>query len=124
MGYYTLAFRRMTDFSGRSRRAEYWMFALINALIAIALSLLLVLAGRDSDGTSITAFGWVIYIVAIVYGIAVLLPAIALQWRRYQDIGWAGALSIVGWFIPLLTFIVALIPGNVGANAYGADPKS
>ncbi len=30
MAWYLLAWQRATDFSGRSRRTEYWMFQLFN----------------------------------------------------------------------------------------------
>ncbi|WP_296665621.1 DUF805 domain-containing protein [Demequina sp.] len=121
-GYQT-ALSKYAQFSGRSRRTEYWGFVLINTIIILALELVAILAGRDADG-AFTVVGWIFIAAIVVYSLFVLIPAIALSWRRYQDIGWAGAVSIVGWIIPLLTFIVAFIPGNPGANQYGPDPKA
>lgn len=124
MDGYKAVISKYTEFAGRSRRKEYWGFVLINAAIWIVLSLVYSLAGIDRDANAINVIGWVLIAVMGVYGLFVLLPTLALQWRRYQDIGWAGALSIVGWFVPLLTLIVAFIPGNVGENQYGPDPKA
>ncbi len=122
MGGYKAALSRYTEFSGRSRRAEYWSFVLINGLILIALELLALTLGGDGDG-GLSVLGIVLFVILAAYALFVLIPSLALQWRRYQDIGWPGAVSIVGWFIPLLTLVVAFIPGNAGANQYGPDPK-
>ncbi len=124
MNGYMTALRRYAEFSGRSRRAEYWGFALTNAAIAILFSVLLAIAGYDFDESTPTGFALVLFIVLGLYGLAVLIPSLALQWRRYQDIGWPGAVSIIGWFFSLLTLIVAFVPGNAGPNQYGPDPKA
>ncbi len=115
---------KYAQFSGRSRRLEYWGFVVINAIIVTILAILLATVGMDADAGTYTAIGWVLVAVLVVYGLFVLIPSLALQWRRYQDIGWAGAVSIVGWFVPLLTLIVSFIPGNPGENQYGPDPKA
>ncbi len=99
-----------------------WGFVLVNAIIEAILYVLVLTLGASSDG-GFSVIGWVLLAVMFAYVLFVLIPSIAVGWRRYQDIGWAGALSIVGWFIPLLTLIVAFIPGNPGANQYGPDPK-
>ncbi|MDN4473853.1 DUF805 domain-containing protein [Demequina zhanjiangensis] len=122
MNGYKAALSKYAQFSGRSRRAEFWGFALVNILISIVFSILITLVGVSSDGTY-TTVGWILVAAIVLYGLFILIPNLALQWRRYQDIGWAGAVSIIGWFVPLLTFIVALIPGNAGPNQYGPDPK-
>ncbi len=36
MAWYLLAWQRATDFSGRSRRTEYWMFQLIQLLVMLS----------------------------------------------------------------------------------------
>ncbi|WP_062528061.1 DUF805 domain-containing protein [Demequina rhizosphaerae] len=124
MDGYKLALSKYAQFSDRSRRREYWGFVLVNVLIALVLNLLIFTLGYNADDASYTAIGYVLLAVFFVYALAILLPSLALQWRRYQDIGWPGAVSIIGWFLPLLTFIVALIPGNQGPNQYGPDPKA
>ncbi|WP_062519194.1 DUF805 domain-containing protein [Demequina silvatica] len=124
MGGYVAGIKRYTDFTGRSRRSEYWGFVLVNALIFTVVAVLALTAGRDAEAGTYTTFGWVLVIALSFYGLVLLVPAIAIQFRRYQDIGWNGALSIIGWFIPLLTLVVACIPGNEGPNKYGPDPKA
>ena len=122
MNGFTAALSKYAQFSGRSRRAEYWGFVLVNAIIFLVLEGLAFTAGRTDTGFN--AIGTVLLVVLGIYALFVLVPSLALQWRRYQDIGWAGPVSIIGWFFPLLTLIVAFIPGNPGANQYGPDPKA
>jgi uncharacterized membrane protein YhaH (DUF805 family) len=37
MDWFSMAWNRASDFNGRSRRKEYWMFTLLNTLICIVL---------------------------------------------------------------------------------------
>ncbi len=48
MAWYLLAWQRATDFSGRSRRMEYWYFQLFNLLVVIFVFGLALLAGGDA----------------------------------------------------------------------------
>ncbi|SEJ58122.1 DUF805 domain-containing protein [Demequina mangrovi] len=124
MNGYTTALRRYAEFNGRSRRSEYWGFALTNLAISIVFSILLAIAGFNYETAELTGFALVLVLVFALYSLAILIPSLALQWRRYQDIGWPGPVSIIGWFVSLLTLVVAFIPGNPGANQYGPDPKA
>ena len=105
MNYYMKVLQNYATFSGRARRSEYWYFVLFNAIISIAL----VFAGE--------AIG--IRGIDMIYSIAVLIPSIAVGVRRMHDVGKSG------WFllIPIYNLILALTPGTVGDNEYGADPK-
>ncbi|MDN4475110.1 DUF805 domain-containing protein [Demequina sp. SYSU T00192] len=123
MGGFVAGFRRYTEFTGRSRRRDYWGFVLVNALIFAVGATLALTVGRDADASTYTTLGWAIVIALSFYGLVLLVPGIALQFRRYQDIGWNGAWSLLGWIVPLLTFVVACIPGNQGPNRFGPDPK-
>lgn len=38
MEWMILPFKRYADFQGRSRRKEFWMFQLLNALVALVLA--------------------------------------------------------------------------------------
>ena len=53
MNWMLMPLRRYADFSGRSRRKEYWMFVLFQALVGIAagaISLLLFATGMSETG--------------------------------------------------------------------------
>lgn len=114
MDYYTKVIKDYAVFSGRARRKEYWMFALINLLISIGISIVAGLIG-DKHG-----------LLSGLYSLAVLIPGIAVSVRRLHDIGKSGwwllliLIPIIGWIV-LLVF--AVTDSQPGANAYGANPK-
>lgn len=61
-----------------------------------------------------------------IWSLAILVPSLALGWRRMHDIGKAGAYYLF-LLIPLVGWIFVLVwcirEGDHGANAYGPDPK-
>ena|SRR5579862_5365826 len=103
------------NFSGRSRRAEYWYFTLFILLSYLAIMLLT--AARPM-------FGIVLMFVLLI---ALLIPGMAVNIRRLHDIDHSGWWVLIG-FVPLLGGLILLVwhctPGTVGANRFGADPKA
>ena len=144
MEWMLLPFRRYAEFSGRSRRLEYWMFALLNVIVS-AIAYLLMLAG----GAALVAapyppepelFGeagllfWLGAILLLLWILVALIPSIAVTVRRLHDInltGWIYLAFVVLSFVPIVSFL-ALIgflvlmawPGTKGANKYGPDPRA
>ena len=100
------------DFEGRARRTEYWMFVLANLLITIGLYVIFHLIHLP--------------VVASLYSLAVLIPALAVGARRLHDTGKSGWWLLIG-LIPVIGTIVLIIffatEGTRGANEYGPDPK-
>jgi len=100
------------DFEGRARRTEYWMFTLVNIIIAVVVAIV---------------FGLIhLRFVSTLYSLAVLVPGIAVGVRRLHDIdksGWFLLLALIPlvniWLIVLLA-----TEGTRGPNQYGADPKA
>jgi uncharacterized membrane protein YhaH (DUF805 family) len=99
------AWKRSFDYSGRSKRPEYWWFYLANFLIGLVLALL----SNASD-----LFGWILSL----YFPASIVPTLPLTIRRLRDAGKAwpwifiGLVPIVGtiWLIVLLCQPSALLP--------------
>lgn len=112
MNWYVSVLRNYVGFSGRARRTEFWMFILINFIIGAVLRLVGIYFN-----TTVPAF---------LYGVAVLLPTLAVGVRRLHDTGNPGAwlliclIPIIG---PIVFIIFAAWPGTVGANEFGPDPK-
>ena len=104
--YYLKALKNYVGFDRRSRRSEFWYFALINVAIYVGLNLI-------GGMVNITFLGGIYYL-------AVLLPSIAVAIRRMHDVGKSG------WFIliPIYNIILFATPGVQGDNEYGADPKA
>jgi len=124
MGGFIAALRKYAKFSGRSRRREFWGFAVTFGFIHVLLSTLFVVGMQGSREGYVPPFAIVVGFVWLLAGLALYLPLLSVSWRRYQDIGWPGPLSLLGLPLPLLTLIVGAVPGNAGDNAYGPDPKA
>jgi uncharacterized membrane protein YhaH (DUF805 family) len=119
--------RQYAEFSGRARRKEYWMFALVNILIIIALGSLGALAKTFSDSMESPAFG-----ALGLYFLVVLIPSLAVTARRLHDIGKTGwwqllglvyPIPLVGWIAAIVMIVWCATEGNKGPNEYGPDPK-
>jgi uncharacterized membrane protein YhaH (DUF805 family) len=119
MNWYREALTKYAVFEGRSRRREYWWFALVNALVALALGMLDVAVGTYSVELEIGLFSG-------LYLLAVLLPGIAVTVRRLHDTNRSGWWVLIG-FVPLVGAIVlivfACLDSQPGANRYGPNPK-
>ena len=113
--------RKYGDFSGRATRAEFWwwqVFGWIGGLIFGSIdSSIRSFAGGDSYAFS--PFG-------SIFGLAILLPGLAVQARRLHDIGKTGWWILVWVAIALL----GLIPLTVGGVIFivewagGGEPGS
>jgi uncharacterized membrane protein YhaH (DUF805 family) len=113
MEWYLTVLKKYAVFSGRARRTEYWMFSLINFLIAFALVLV----------ESALAGSTILY---TIYALAVFIPGLAVSVRRLHDTGRSG-----WWFLILLVpligaiaFIVFMVQDSKeDKNDYGTNPK-
>jgi uncharacterized membrane protein YhaH (DUF805 family) len=116
MNWYLSVLKNYAGFSGRARRKEYWMFTLINVIVAIVLEVI-ALASKNTAAS----------IVYYLYALAVLIPSIAVLVRRLHDIGKSGAWFWIG-LIPIIggiwLLVLTVTAGNSGPNRYGADPKA
>ena len=75
--------QRYAEFSGRSRRKEYWLFSLACVLVYSALGALLFVGG--SDGGDITSMSGVVGLTFLALILAILVPSLAVQVRRFHD---------------------------------------
>ncbi|HEX8389010.1 MAG TPA: DUF805 domain-containing protein [Sphingomonas sp.] len=122
MNWMLLPLKRYADFQGRSRRKEYWMFALLMALLSIGLGLLGgVFASVGADGWALGAL-----LPLTLFVVAVLIPSIAVQVRRFHDqdmSGWWILLNFVPYLGGLVVLVFMCIGGTRGPNRFGPDPK-
>ncbi|MDP9145071.1 MAG: DUF805 domain-containing protein [Actinomycetota bacterium] len=72
-------FRKYAEFTGRATRPEFWWWALFNLLVVGALNLFNVI--RIGDNAYLGS------LLAGLWGIAVLLPNLAVAVRRLRDAG-------------------------------------
>lgn len=114
----TRPLKKYADFSGRAPRAEYWWFYLLIIIGYIVATILDSLLGLDG---AVGPYG----IVTALFGLAVLIPSIAVGARRLHDTDRSGWWLLIG-LIPLIGAIVLLVffvlPGTQGSNRFGPDP--
>ncbi len=112
-------FSNYANFSGRARRSEYWYFTLFNIIVSMVLSALMRL-------TAGSAMFNIFRIIEVVYSLAVLIPGLAVAWRRLHDIGRSGAWYLL-MLVPFVGVIVLLVwfckDSQPGVNEYGPCPK-
>jgi uncharacterized membrane protein YhaH (DUF805 family) len=119
MNWYLKVLRQYTDFNGRARRKEYWMFALFNFIFIIAAMII--------DNVAGTTFGELPYgLFYLLYVLAIILPGLAVTVRRLHDVGKSGWFYLI-IFIPIVGGIWLLVlfftDGVAGENQYGPNPK-
>jgi uncharacterized membrane protein YhaH (DUF805 family) len=111
VNWYIAVLKNYAGFSGRARRQEFWWFYLMNLIVEVVLYLV-----DNAIGSPI---------LAGIYGLAILIPALAVGVRRLHDTGRSGwwlllYLTCIGWVVLLVFWI---LEGNQGQNQYGDDPK-
>lgn len=119
MEWFIYALQRFRDFEGRSRRREFWYFALFHFILSIGAAFLDNLFGFTDLGTESGP-------IQVLFILIMLIPAIAVSVRRLHDIDKSGFwyllifVPIIGWIWLLIFF---LQEGTYGPNKYGPDPK-
>ncbi len=123
MNYYLKVLQNYANFSGRSRRSEYWYFTLFNLFAIISTAILDRLFGTTFDlGFGPSPYGY----ITILYYFFILIPSLAVLVRRLHDVGKSGWFILIS-LIPLvgaIWLLVLLFTDSVTAdNAYGSNPK-
>jgi len=117
MNWYLEVLKKYAVFTGRARRKEYWYFFLFNIIISFVLGLIEGLLGMFPEAHQ--------SVLATLYSLAVLLPAIGVSIRRLHDTGRSGWWLLIG-LIPILGAIVLLVfmvqDSEPGDNRFGPSP--
>lgn len=126
-----MPYRRYADFSGRSRRKEYWMFTLFSVIVSLILVALLFAGGMgnidpNTGEPQMGAMAYLAMILLVVWGLGSIVPSIAVQVRRFHDQDKSGWFVLIG-FIPyvggLIVLVFMCLEGTRGPNRFGSDPK-
>ena len=98
---YKSFFKGYVDFTGRSKRSEYWWIWLTNMILLVPFySAYFKALANPRNETALMALGG-IAIIYMIFGIALFLPGLALTVRRLRDAGFHWALIFV-IFIPMV----------------------
>lgn len=145
--------KRYADFSGRSRRKEFWLFQLLNIIVTavflgpiyrsmIGSMMSQMAVAQDGTYAAAASSGFqygdhpiavAFAAIGVIWALFVLIPGIAVTVRRLHDrdmSGWWYLGFVVLALIPLIgivasiAFIVVMcLDGTKGTNRFGADPK-
>lgn len=132
---------------GRSSRQEFWMFVLLNVIVAVIfIGLFATLiggaafassGGNLSDlGAAFAGVGFVTMIVLLVpmyiWAILTAVASFAVTIRRFHDLnlsGWVylpfvilSAVPLLGFLVWIALIVVMCLKGTSGPNKYGEDP--
>ena len=110
---YASMFKKYAQFSGRSRRSEFWFAGLMNSIIVSILYFLLIVP-------RIGAF------LIGIYSLVTLIPNLALNVRRLHDTGksgWCLLLGLIPFFGGIILFVFSVLDSQPGTNQYGPNPK-
>lgn len=115
--------KRYAQFSGRARRKEFWMYVLFYLIGSIIVGIIDRILGLDFENGGFRSGGW----LSSIYGLALLVPTIAVSVRRMHDKDRSGWWVLI-WLIPCVGWIWFIIwqaqEGTIGDNQYGPDPKA
>ena len=120
MGWYIEALKKYAVFGGRSRRKEYWYFVLFSLIVSLVLSAVDALLGTFGSASNVGLLGG-------IYGLAIIIPTIAVSVRRLHDIdrtGWWVLISLVPVIGTIVLLVFAVLDGTPGENRFGPNPKA
>jgi uncharacterized membrane protein YhaH (DUF805 family) len=121
MNFMLLPLKRYAEFSGRSRRMEYWMFQLFMFLVYMAMVVLMMVVGggammmmASGDPSGPLAAGGAVVVIFglyLVFALAMFIPALAVTVRRLHDTNRSG------WWIlaPISGYVIMAIGGVMAA---------
>ena len=113
MNWYVEALKnKYATFTGRAHRTEFWMFLLVTVIVTLVVSVVDSIIGKQ--------------VLSTLYGLATLMPGMAIGARRLHDTDRSGWWQLLG-LVPLVGIIVLIVfyvqDSQPGGNRFGANPK-
>lgn len=127
--------KRAFDFKGRSRRKEYWLAAIANALFYSLAVFIIFILGIMITGTTNSegsALPYIVLAFSTIYILAAFIPGLSLAVRRLHDtdqsgkfllVALLGIIPIVGWIVNIILLVNFCTEGDLRTNKYGPSPK-
>lgn len=116
--YYKLFWQRAFNFTGRSRRKEYWAATLFNSIF-----IFIFLASIFIEDHSISK---ILYFLYVIFILIIAIPNLSLCIRRLHDVGKSGWFYLIG-FIPIINLwpvaLILFVDSEPHTNQWGEDPK-
>lgn len=112
------------DFTGRTRRRDFWMYSLFTALLSLVLSFVDSILGLNigaSEGSE--GFG----VLSLILSLALFIPGLAIMARRLHDIGrsgWWMLIILIPFIGAIVLFVFEVLDSQPVDNKWGPDPKA
>ena len=110
--------KKYAQFNGRAGRAEFWQFVLVNIAVTFVLYILMFIVAL----TGVKALSMVFSLLMGAFGLATIVPSIAVGVRRMHDLGKDGVWICVN-FIPFIGgiwyIVLCATEGERTANRFG-----
>lgn len=97
-------FTKYATFSGRASRSEFWWWALVSFAVSIVLNIISA-GATTADGVPTLGVG---SILALIWGLATIVPSLALLVRRLHDGGFSGLLALL-LLVPFVGAVAVLV---------------
>jgi uncharacterized membrane protein YhaH (DUF805 family) len=112
-------FQKYATFSGRASRSEYWWLTLVSIGVSIILNIITSVGSTTTAYASTPGPGAVIGgILAVIWGLATIVPSLALSVRRLHDSNKSGWMLLLG-LIPFAGVIILLVFMLLGPEPAG-----
>ena len=115
---FTRFWKRYATFSGRASRSEYWWMVVVSVLVSVVISII----GLATSGFDLTEMNARTNgpedILNGLWGLATLIPSLALAVRRLHDTNRSGWWILLG-LIPLIGWIILIVWYATGPNPAG-----
>ncbi len=112
---YKSVFLNWSDFKGRARRREYWLFTLANIIVAVLLAVVDGVIFKSAGSGPLSG----------LYSLVALVPGLAVSFRRLHDIGksaWWLLIALIPFF-GAIVLIYFMVKDSEPENIYGPNPK-
>lgn len=120
MNWYLKVLQQWSDFKGRARRKEYWMFALFNIIFLIIAAILDNVLGLTFSRE--IPYGY----IYLLYALFVFVPGLAVSVRRLHDIsksGWWYLIVLIPIIGAIWLLVLFVTDGTPDENQWGMNPK-
>ncbi|WP_159708632.1 DUF805 domain-containing protein [Arthrobacter sp. 18067] len=121
-------FKKYTDFTGRASRSEYWWWTLVSVIVSSVFNILAGVVGAagatvSDSGTVVLGGGAIVFYALLgIWGLATIIPSIALLVRRLHDANLSGWLALLV-VVPIVVFVLSLLPSNPAGQRFD-QPKA
>ncbi len=102
---YIAMLKEWSDFQGKTKLHPFWYAVLGHFIVALLLSIVSMIF------SNVPVLGFVFGFIVWLYGLVIIVPAIAMAIRRMRDIDknplllLLGLIPLVGWIILVIYFI-------------------